>query len=978
MKRLPPIAGEWIDRSHPVRFSFEGQNVSGYVGDTISSALAAAGVRILGRSFKYHRPRGPLSVANHDSNAVMQVRHQGRNEPNQRGDVVLLQDGMKVEAVNTRGGVRGDRLSVLDRLSSFLPVGFYYKAFHSKRWFPRWERIFRDLTGLGKVDLTAPHRPTAKRYDFADVLVIGAGPSGLAAAEAAAARGADVLLVDENPHLGGSGCYAQAATPHEVEASRDLVKRVLSSPKVRVLTSSVASGYYADHWVAITSADYLTKVRARSVVFAQGAFEQPAVFHNNDLPGVMLASGAQRLLYRYAVAPASRIAVLTANEQGYAAALDALALGLQVTVVLDLRATPGLASAAFAERLRKSGVLVVNGAAVHAAMPGADGTLVAIEYGHLDAAGKIRKPLNRLDVDGLWMSVGFAPAASMLLQAGARMQYDDAIEQFVPVELPAGIYACGRINGVYDFSSRLADGRSTGDAAAAHCRDTTRASQRECNRERASESPNHPYPIFEHSRARNFVDFDEDVQVKDLLDAAQEGFDSPELLKRFTTVGMGPSQGKHSNLNALRVLARATGRPMSHLTPTTSRPMFHPVPLSHLAGRGFTPERRTPIDAIHERLGAVWMPAGNWRRPELYARPGLTRERAIHEEAQAVRTAVGLIDVGTLGKIQAYGAHAGDFLDRIYTGRFSNLKIGMTRYGLMTDDTGTVVDDGVVGRLAEQVFYFTTSTTNSASVLRELGRLATWWAMPVGLVNLTGHFAAFNLAGPLSRRVLAKLTSLDLSPNAFPYLGLRQAVVAGSPATIMRVGFVGELGYEIHFPATQAQHVWNALLDAGREYGLRPFGVEAQRLLRLEKGHIIVGQDTDGLTTPYDIGAAWALKMDKPHFIGQRSLQALTRLPPKQRLVGFRLGEAESARPKECHLVIDRGNLAGRITSVAYSPALQRVIGLAMVTPSLATTSHITLRIDHGKELRAEIVPLPFYDGEGARQKIDTGLAVPA
>jgi sarcosine oxidase subunit alpha len=975
VKRLPPIVGEWIDRSRPLAFTFEGRAVQGFAGDTLSSAIAGAGTRIVGRSFKYHRPRGLLSCANHDSNAMFQMRRAGTSVPNCRGDIEAAQDGVAIMAVNVRGSLQRDRLAVLDRLSPFLPVGFYYKAFYGKRWFPRWERMFRALTGLGKVDLTAPRQPTAKRYAFADVVVVGGGPAGLAAAQAAASDGAEVLLIDENSFLGGSGGYVRAC-PAEVVATTELVTQVLCNGRIRVLTGSVVSGYYADHWLAVTGPQYLSKVRTRAVVFACGAFEQPAVFRNNDLPGVMLASGAQRLLHRYAVAPAERIAILTANAEGYAAACDALACNVKIAAILDLRARPGVRSLALMERLRDAGVRIETHAAVHAAVAGPDGRLAAIDFGALDAAGAVRKPLERLRVDGLWMSVGFAPAASLLLQAGARVQYEDALAQFLPTELPGGIYACGKLNGVYDFTARIADGRVAGTMAQAFCRGESPPSP--ASRPAVVESPNHPYPIFEHPRAKNFLDFDEDIQLKDVRDAVQEGFDSPELLKRFTTVGMGPSQGKHSNMNALRALARVTGRPLRQMTPTTSRPMFHPVPLSHLAGRGFTPERRTPVDALHQELNAVWMPAGNWRRPAYYARAGLPAERAIEEEVSAVRKAVGLIDVGTLGKILVQGPRAAEFIERVYTNRFANLKIGMTRYALMTDDSGTVIDDGIVGRLAEQAFYVTTTTGNSATIFRELGRLSAWWNISVGLANLTGHFAAFNLAGPLSRQVLAQHTSLDLSPEAFPYLGLRRAALAGSPATMMRVGFVGELGYEIHVPAAQGPQVWSALMEAGRAHGLRPFGVEAQRVLRLEKGHVIVGQDTDGLTTPYDIGADWALKMDKPYFVGQRSLQAIARLPARQRLVGFQLAAAATSRPKECHLVVAGGKIAGRITSVAYSPTLGRVIGLALVEPALAGASAITLRIENARELHAEVVPPSFYDAAGARQKIGGKVTVPA
>jgi sarcosine oxidase, subunit alpha len=420
----------------------------------------------------------------------------------------------------------------------------------------------------------------------------------------------------------------------------------------------------------------------------------------------------------------------------------------------------------------------------------------------------------------------------------------------------------------------------------------------------------------------------------------------------------------------LRVLERFRGYPAGTVSATTARPFYHPVSMANLAGRGFTPERRTPADDEHARLGAVWMPAGNWRRPEFYARSGELREASIAGEVDAVRRGVGIIDVGTLGKIEAHGAHAGEFLNRVYTGRFDNLKVGMTRYGLMLDESGVVIDDGVIARLADELFYFTTTTGNSAAIFRELGRLVTCWGMPVPLVNLTGHLAAFNLAGPRSREVLATLTSIDLSQAAFPYLGVREGNVAGAPARLMRVGFVGELGYEIHVPAGKGLHVWRALLDAGQNAGIRPFGVEAQRLLRLEKGHIIVGQDTDGLTNPLELGVGWAIKMEKPFFIGQRSLKILACQPRRQTLVGFTLSGTPAATVRECHLVIQDDRIAGRVTSVNRSATLDRLIGLALVQPDVAQQGRFTIRADRGTPLQVEVAPLPFYDAAGERQKL--------
>ncbi len=951
MYRTESRAGEWIDRSAPLRFSFEGGEYQGFSGDTISSALAAAGVPYMARSFKYHRPRSVLSFANHDSNTLFQVD----GVPNVRGDVTLLREGMHVSAVNTFGGVWRDRARVLDRFAPLLPVGFYYKAFHSKRLFPRWERLFRTLTGLGKVDLGAKRESTPKRYGFCDVLVIGGGPSGLAAALAAAQAGARVALVDESLRLTGNG------------APSALLQAVRDTAAITVFPAAVAAGYYADHWVAIAEAGRMTKMRAAAVVFATGVAEQPAVFHNNDLPGVMLASGATRLLARYGIAPGRRTVIVAANLEAYVAALELSARGVTVAAIVDLRAD--VESDAAVSACGALGLELLRARAPYEAVRGADGRVAALLVAPLDQAGRADAgALRRIDCDAVLMSVGWAAAAQLLLQAGGGTRFASDLQQFVPSLLPPGIFAAGRLNGVYDLESRLADGRRAGVQAAAHAGFGAPGAAAVA---RSHRCPSHPFPIIDHPRAKNFVDFDEDLQVKDLEDAAQEGFDSSELLKRYSTVGMGPSQGKHSNMNALRILARLRGVGVNELGLTTARPMYHPVPMKLLAGRSFQPERRTPCDAEHAKLGAVWMPAGNWRRPEYYAVSGETRAQSIDAEVHAVRNALGLIDVGTLGKIEVYGPDAAKLLDRAYAGRYSDLTVGMTRYGLMLDESGVIVDDGVIARLDEEFYYFTTTTGGSAAVFRELLRLNALWGLDCALVNVTGHRAAFNFAGPSSRLVLQTLTEVDLREEAFPYLAVRSGRVAGAAARLLRVGFVGELGYEIHVAAGQGPDVWRALYAAGAPRGLRPFGVEAQRVLRLEKGHLIVGQDTDGLTDPLEANAPWAVAMKKPYFVGQRSLRILQARGPRQKLMGFELAAA-APLPKECHLVIENGAIAGRVTSVAHSRVLNKSIGLAMLSPDLAQVGReIQIRVEGGGLLAAKVTAAPFYDPKNLRQRAD-------
>lgn len=962
--RLPPIPTEWIDRSQRINFSFEGNRIWGYAGDTVTSALSAAGQRVLGRSFKYHRPRGMLSFANHDINALMQ----DGQKLNMRADVTPLEVGMSLWAVNTDGGVMGDRNSVLNFFFPFLPVGFYYKAFHSKRLFPFWERIIRNISGLGKVDVSTPHIRTAKRYDFCDVLVIGAGVAGLSAALAAADAGADVVIVDENARAGGSGGYQLGGEFSRAEQTHELLNAVAHHDRLRLYTGTLAAAYYADHWIPLVDKNRLTKMRAKAVIMANGAYEQPAVFRNNDLPGVMLASAAQRLIYRYAVKPMNRAVVLTANSDGYRAALDLAQQGVEVKGIVDLRQT--YTTNPITQALQTRGIPIFASHCVYEAKsnPASDGVSSAVICA-IDANGKPQAEFKQaIACDGIIMSVGWAPAANLLYQAGTRMRFDDHSQQFVPDRVTPGVFACGRVNGVYEFEQKLLDGRRAGLEAVAFL---GLAQKVEIAVASISESPSHPWAIVEHPAGKNFVDFDEDLQFKDFPNAAQEGFDNIELLKRFTTVGMGPSQGKHSNMNALRILARITNKSPGEVGTTTARPFFHPVPMSHLAGRRFTPERQTPLQSRHAALGAQFMLAGVWRRPEYYTQPGKSREDCIRSEVEAVRARVGAIDVSTLGKIELRGADAAEFLERVYTGGYSNLKVGMSRYALMLDEAGVVIDDGVIARLGAEHFYFTTTTSGAATVYREISRLDTMWRLDCGLVNSTGARSAINLAGPDARDVLAKLTDLDLSSTAFPYLAVREAQIAGISTLLMRVGFVGEWGYEIHVAAESAPALWDALWDAGAAYSIAPFGVEAQRLLRLEKGHLIVGQDTDGLTTPRQAGLEWAVKLDKPFFIGQRSLQAVAKLRIKQTLVGFMLDpDFWEAPPQECHLIIDGNEIAGRVTSIAFSPTLKRYIGLAYVKPELAVVSNnISIRLSDRSIVTAAVSPTPFYDPDNARQK---------
>ena len=965
-ERLGPQPGERIDREQPVGFVFEGRRFQGYRGDTLSTALWASGVRVLGRSFKYHRPRGIFSLCGLDCNALAE----NRDSTNLRMDTTPIEPGLEVKAVNTWGGVQSDLYRFTELFSAFLPVGFYYKAFHRPRaLFPFYERCMRRIAGLGNVHPDEPLQPTPKRYDFCDLLVVGSGPAGLSAAVAAAELGLKVLLVEEDRLPGGTLGFQLPGDPEARALLEQLLGKATALPNLELRTGTTAAGCYADHWLALIDSRRLTKLRARSLVVAAGCYDQPAVFRNNDLPGVMLASAAQRLIHQYAVKPFRQAVVVTANTDGYRAAVDLHRAGVKVALVSDLR--PQGETSTWKEEVAGRRIPIRPGTAIYEALPAPGkrairGALLCPQNGRGDPLPDQSEPIS---CDGIAMSVGWTPADSILRQAGACMRYAESLEQYVPDRLPPGVFAAGRVNGIYALGDQLEDGRRAGRQAAAHLGKA--APEAPAASQRRGPAFSHPYPVFPHPRGKNFVDLDEDIQLDDIRNSVQEGFDSAELLKRYSTLGMGPSQGKHSNLNGARILARLKGKSLAATGLTTARPFTSPVPLSHLAGRIFSPQRRTPLHARHRQLGARFMVAGIWLRPEYYPVPGASRRAAIQAEAEAVRRRVGVVDVGTLGKLEICGPDAVAFMERMYTGRFARLREGRSRYVLMCDESGMMVDDGVAARLASDRFYVTTTSGASDAVAREMTRWALIWSLQVMVLNLTGMYGAMNLAGPRSLQILQSLTDIDLDPEAFPYLGVRQGRVAGARARVLRVGFVGEWGYEIHVPADAAVGVWDRLLEAGRAGGIRPFGVEAQRLLRLEKGHLIMGQDSDGLSYPGEAGLEWAVKADKPFFLGQRSLSILGARPLNRRLVGFAFPEAYAGPlPRECELVIHRGEIAGRVTSAAFSPTLKQVIGMAYVSPARSEPgTAVRIRTGGRRVVTARVVKLPFYDPGNLRQK---------
>ena len=961
-RRLAKPFGVLVDEDHPVPFTWQGLRLTGRRGDTIASALLANGVSVLSRSFKYHRPRGVFSMAGNDANTLVQLP--GR--PNVWADLHPLSDGLVVRAQNYRGSLMHDTGNWVEAIARFLPVGFYYKAFYKPAgaW-DFWERRFRKRAGLGKIDPKAEHRYHDKQYLFADVVVVGGGPAGMAAARAAAASGAEVLLVEAMPRLGG-----WLLCSGEAEAAATAAAEIGSTEGIRVLTDATCTGWFADHYLAVVQDRRLYKVRAGATVIATGAIEQPMVFRNNDLPGVMLGSAARRLIHLYGVRPGSRAVVATANGEGYAVALDLLSAGVEVEAVLDLREVPDGDDRAAA--VAQAGVRILPGHAPSEARPrpGKLG-IKGVAVGRSGEGSAASVPTMTLKCDLLCLSAGFTPAAALLGHAGATLHYDDDLAMFEAGDLPDGLFAAGAVAGVFAPDGVQSSGRLAGWQAAVHA-GFKKGRKPPAVRDKGAAGLNHPYPYFPHPDGRDFVDFDEDLQVNDLLHGVEDGFDDIQLLKRYSTLGMGPSQGRHSQLAAARIVGRATGRHPGAVGVTTSRPPVMPESMGVLAGRGFEPERLTAMHYRHVEAGAQMMPAGLWWRPAYYGPPSKSAA-AIRDEVLAVRRGVGLIDVSTLGGLEVRGPDAAEFLERVYTFAYRRQPVGRSRYVLMCDETGAIVDDGVACRLGDRHFYVTATTGGADTVYRQMLWWNAQWRLDVDITNVTAAYCGINIAGPLSRKVLGEIVrDVDLSHDAFPYLAVREGTVAGIPCRMLRVGFVGELGYELHAPASQGEALWDALRLYGTGEGIRPVGVEAQRILRLEKGHIIVGQDTDALTIPQEADMAWAIARNKPFFVGGRAIEIQAARPLGRKLAGFTLSDPRAPMPEESHLTLDdEGEITGRVTSVARSPTLERVIGLAMVSPDQAQLgARFAIKTAPNHFVEAKTVRLPFYDRNNRRQEV--------
>lgn len=991
--------GGRIDRSRELRFWYNGRELSGYAGDTLASALIANGIDVVARSFKLRRPRGVITHGAAEPNAIIQVDRGARSRPNQRATQTELHFDLDARMVNVWPNAHYNVSGLMGLAGRFLPAGFYYKTFmRPARLWRRYESVIRQGAGLGY----APDQPDPdaydKRYAHCDILIAGAGPTGLTAALTAARSGARVILADEQNEFGGSLLDAPITIDNEpaMEWAAATIDELKTWPEVTLLPRSTVFGYYDHGRVHIQEnrTDHLPthqrdnprhrlwKVRAQRVICATGAIERPLVFANNDRPGVMLASAAAAYAHRYAVAPGRRAVVFTNNDSGYRAALDLHAAGVPVSTIVDSRDPTGhdwynRALAAGIRVITRSAVFDVRGktrvSAVH----------VAPLNDHNDALSGRQEII---DCDLLAVSGGWNPAVHLHSQSGARPRYDSELATFVPGKSVQPEQSVGAANATFDLAAGLAEAAEAGRAAAkatGFVVDDIPAPKADSAAPETALTPlwRVPHRKSVDDGPKQFVDYQNDVGAADLWLAVRENYQHIEHVKRYTAMGFGTDQGKLGNINGMAIVAEARGLTPGEVGTTTFRPAYTPVSFGAIAGREhgdlLDATRKTPMHDRHVAAGAVFENVGQWKRARYYPKPGETMQQAVDREVWTTHVGLGVLDYSTLGKIDVKGPDAANFLDRIYVNNWQKLKVGGCRYGLMLHEDGTILDDGVTARLADDRFLVHTSTGGAASVLAWMEDwLQTEWPdMRVYLTSLTDHYSTIAIGGPYSRRLCEQICEgIDLSAEAFPFFSWRNGKAAGIDARVMRVSFSGELSFEITVPSQYAGTLWDVIMEVGAKYGAQPYGTETMHQLRAEKGFIIVGQDTDATVTPGDLGMAGLLSKKKD-FLGKRALaMAEASRPDRQNIVGIKSADPNTIIPEGAQLVTDPHAekpmpMVGHVTSSYYSSRLGYAHGLAFVNRGRERHGETVYAPQaDGRVLAAEICSPVFFDPEGKRQ----------
>ena len=942
--------GGLIDRRRPVAFNFDGTRLSGFEGDTLASALLANGVRLVGRSFKYHRPRGILSASSEEPNAIVELRSGARREPNTRATVAELYEGLEARSQNRWPSLKYDALAVNALAAPIFAAGFYYKTFMwpAAFWEKLYEPLIRRAAGLGR----AAEAPDPDTYDrahaFCDVLVIGGGPAGLSAALAAGRSGARVILVDEDHRLGGRLLAERRAVGSRsgVDWAAEAIAELHGLPEVRILSRTTLFGVYdhgaygavervSDHLstpLAYAPRQRLWRIAAKRAVLAAGAIERPHIFGGNDRPGVMLAGAVRTYLNRYGVLPGRRVAIFTSGDDGWRTVADVAAAGGQVVAVIDSRSTvpPSLRREGEA-----AGARVISGGYVS----GTKGRLALKAIEVVDTYGSSET----IACDCLAMANGWNPIVHLDSHLSRRPVWNEAIHAFVPGTLPSGMVAAGAAGGHLTLAECLETGGKAGAEAASACGFT--AAARDAIETDPESIAHTPLWRVAKPKGKAFVDFQNDVAASDVVLAHREGFRAVEHLKRYTTLGMATDQGKTSNLAGLSLMAELTGQAIASVGTTVFRPPFTPVAIGALAGhhrgKAFRATRHVPSHAWCEEQGAVFVETGLWLRPAYFPKAGETDWlESVNREVNTVRGSVGLCDVTTLGKIDIRGRDALALIERICANPFGTLTVGKARYAVLLREDGFVLDDGTIARMGENHFVMTASTANAAKVMQHLEFCHQWlWPeLDVQMVSISEQWAQYAVAGPRARDTLQGVIDpgFDIGNEAFPFLACADVTVGGGiPARLFRISFSGELAYEIAVPAAYGDAAWRAIMQAGSRFGITAYGSEALSVMRIEKGHA-AGAEINGQTTARDIGLGGMLAKKKD-YVGRlmKERPALTD-PDRPILVGFRpVDRSQRLRAGAHFLAIGAAPSLeadeGTMTSVAYAPSLGHWIGIGLL-----------------------------------------------